>query len=188
MGKYDKNDNGKEILEIFLSSLGTTAMWGAATFCLDTTGNALCGRQAYTLFNSIGSSVEGTGEIGSANSVLLSTIGGTATFSTETGPEPVPVIFLEEDSSGNLHISDNNDYARVERNAEKIYDTFNKSHEPSESLNGLVIPTPELAARFKILSSEDKKTLYEALTALQEVLEEIENQKDDQARLEFKQK
>ena len=189
MGKYDKNDNGKEILEIFLSALGTTAMWGAATFCLDTTGNALCGRQAYTLFNSIGSSVEGTGEIGSANSALLSTIGGTATFSTETGPEPVPVIFLEEDSSGNLHISDNNDYARVERNAEKIYDTFNKTHEPSESLNGLVIPTPELAARLnKILSSEDKKTLYEALTALQEVLEEIENQKNNQARLEFKQK
>ena len=40
----------------------------------------------------------------------------------------------------------------------------------------------------KMLNGNDKKTLYEALTALQEVMEEIEKQKSDQAKLEFKQK
>lgn len=39
-----------------------------------------------------------------------------------------------------------------------------------------------------MLKGNDKKTLYEALTALQEVMEEIEKQKSDQAKLEFKQK
>lgn len=39
-----------------------------------------------------------------------------------------------------------------------------------------------------MLNGNDKKTLYETLTALQEVMEEIEKQKSDQAKLEFKQK
>ena len=96
---------------------------------------------------------------------------------------------LDDGNSSMFHLDDKKASSEIEKNAEKIYDTFNKSHEPSESLDGLVIPTPELAARLnKILSSEDKKTLYEALTALQEVLEEIEKQKSDQAKLEFKQK
>lgn len=187
MGKYDNKNSGKEALEIFLSSLGTTAMWGGATFSLDTSSNAFLGRQAYSLFNGIGSSLDGTGKTGSGNLFLLSTIGGTGTFSTETTEEPVPVIFLEEDSSGNLHISDNNDYARVERNAKLIYDRFNKSHDVGESVKGLIIPTSELAAKLnEILNNGDKKTLYEALTALQEVLEEIEKQKSSEMELNLK--
>lgn len=185
MSKYDEKHGAKEMI---LCCLATTAFHGGATFCLDTTSNELLGQQAFSLCNGVSSSLDGTGHTGIGNLVLLSTTGGISLYATPPDPEPIGIV-IGQDSSGNPYIKDNNDHARVERNAEKIYDTFNKSHEPSESLNGLVIPTPELAARLnKILSSEDKKTLYEALTALQEVLEEIENQKNNQARLELKQK
>ena len=76
------------------------------------------------------------------------------------------------ESSGNIYTRNNTDVAKVERNAEQIYDTFNKNHERQSSVSGLVVSNMEIAKRLDIiLKSNDKKTLYEALTALQEVLE-----------------
>lgn len=66
---------------------------------------------------------------------------------------------------------------------------FNSKHEKTSLTSGLVVPSVEIAKKLdKMLKGNDKKTLYEALTALQEVMEEIEKQKSDQAKLEFKQK
>ena len=51
----------------------------------------------------------------------------------------------------------------------------------------LVFPIVETAKKLdKMLNGSDKKILYEALTALQEVLEEIEKQKSSEMELSLK--
>ena len=60
-------------------------------------------------------------------------------------------------------------------------------------MNGVMIPTPELAKKLdEILKNNNKETLYQALTALQETIEEVEKQRireiarQDSAEMELK--
>lgn len=93
------------------------------------------------------------------------------------------------DSSGNIYTRNNTDVAKVERNAEQIYDTFNKNHERQESVSGLVVSNMEIAKKLEaILRSNDKKTLYEVLTGLQEVLEEKKLEEEQVIRLRLESK
>mgnify|MGYP000062720892 FL=1 len=93
------------------------------------------------------------------------------------------------DSSGNIYTRNNTDVAKVERNAEQIYDTFNKNHERQESVSGLVVSNMEIAKKLEaILRSNDKKTLYEVLTGLQEVLEEKKIGEEQVIRLRLESK
>ena len=151
----------------------SVALSGTSTCAVDTT----CGN---TLGVQILSSINESNQIGILPFIPTSTI---ATIS-------LLLFKSSSESSGTLDdIYDKTDYSSVERNAKLIYDKFNKTHDIDESISVLITPTPELARKLdEILKSGDKETLYEALTALQEVLKEIENQKSDQAKLEFKQK
>ena len=82
---------------------------------------------------------------------------------------------LDDGNSSMFHLDDKKASSEIEKNAEKIYDMFNSKHEKTSLTSGLVVPSVETAKKLdKMLNGNDKKTLYEALTALQEVMEEIE--------------
>lgn len=147
---------------LFESSLHTTANESTVPFSLT---------KGVTMTTSgVGELATDFGPIGSTGAMtglgcLTGTINGEA-----------PVLHVGDvriyKSSGNIYTDDNTDVAKVERNAEQIYDTFNKNHERQNSVSGLVVSNMEIAKRLDIiLKSNDKKTLYEVLTALQEVLE-----------------
>ena len=126
--------------------------------------------------------------IGSQFSLLLDTsnqsgISSAIPFSTLMGILLMPLSL----SSETLDMQDKTNYSSVERNAKLIYDRFNKTHEVDESISGLIIPTSELAERLdKILKSNDKNTLYETLTAIQEVLQEIQSDKEKEDAFQLK--
>ena len=70
--------------------------------------------------------------------------------------------------------------------AQGIYDTFNKGHDVSESANGVIVPSKELAMSLeRILNSGSKESMYQTLTALQEVIEE-QDSKEKSISLELK--
>lgn len=164
---------------LFESSLHTTANESTAPFSL-TKGTTMS-------TSGVGELATDFGPIGSTGAMTgLGCLTGTVRGEPDTLHVGDAEIF---DSSGNIYTRNNTDVAKVERNAEKIYDMFNSKHEKTSLTSGLVVPSVETAKKLdKMLNGNDKKTLYEALTALQEVLEEIEKQKSDQAKLEFKQK
>lgn len=151
---------------LFESSLHTTANESTAPFSL-TKGVTLTtsgvGEMA-TDFGPIGSTGAMTGLGG-----LTSTVNGEPNVINVGG-------FRIYNSSGYLYTDNNVDTTQVEKNAERIYDTFNKDHERQDSVSGLVVSNAELAKKLDIiLRSNDKKTLYEALTGLQEVLKELDD-------------
>lgn len=106
------------------------------------------------------------------SSILLS-LGTSTTTSSDGGG-----IVVYEDSFGNLHTSDKNNYKKIEERAQNIYDKYNKSHKTSKKPSIIIANTPEQAiALDELLSSGSKEELYVRLTALQMVLEEIEEEK-----------
>lgn len=151
---------------LFESSLHTTANESTAPFSLT---------KGVTLTTSgVGEMATDFGPIGSTGA--MTGLGGlTSTVSGE--PDVIHVGgFRIYNSSGYLYTDNNVDTTQVEKNAERIYDTFNKDHERQDSVSGLVVSNAELAKKLDIiLRSNDKKTLYEALTGLQEVLKELDD-------------
>ena len=92
---------------------------------------------------------------------------------------------IYEDSSGNIITREVKDSTRVEKNAEKIYDTFNKNHEVRDIDSGLMLPDEKTAIILdKLLKTGTKDQLYQALTALQEVLEEKDKEENITLKLE----
>ena len=126
-----------------------------------------------------------------AESLIITATGGGITTTAGTAEEP---IFrfpngkeVWKDSSGNMYTKDNKNYARVEKAAERIYDSFNGNHEIKCTESGLLLPNMELAEKLnEILKSNNKDTLYQALTAIQEVLEEKD--KEENITLKLKEK
>lgn len=91
----------------------------------------------------------------------------------------MPDTILEDGNSSMFHLDDKKASSEIEKNAEKIYDMFNSKHEKTSFTSGLVVPSAETAKKLdKMLNGSNKKTLYEALTALQEVIEEIDNREN----------
>ena len=154
----------------------TTTIVGVATTIVD------CAKGVFgsSLLGGTASSIDAVGGVG--NSLGIST---TLTLLENTTSSDIRCMtgvpyFLNGESIDDTTagIPDNKDYSKIEENAQKIYDTFNKSHEVRESVNGVMIPTPELAKKLdEILKSNNKETLYQALTALQETIEEVEKQR-----------
>ena len=86
---------------------------------------------------------------------------------------------LDDGNSSMFHLDDKRTSSEIEKNAEKIYDMFNSKHEKTSLPSGLVVPSVETAKKLdKMLNGNNKKTLYEALTALQEVMEEINDREN----------
>lgn len=150
------------LILLFESSLHTTANESTAPFSL-TKGSTMS-------TSGVGELATDFGPIGSTGAMT-----GLGCLTGTVKGEPVTLHVGDAEifgSSGNIYTRDNTDVAKVERNAEQIYDTFNKNHERQSSVSGLVVSNMEIAKRLDIiLKSNDKKTLYEVLTALQEVLE-----------------
>lgn len=115
------------------------------------------------------------------------TMGMTTTIgmliSTTSGePDVIHIGGLDiyEDSSGNIITRDVKDSSRVENNAEKIYNTFNKTHEIKDINSGLMIKDKDTARMLdELLKSGTKDQLYQALTAIQEVLEEEKDKEEN---------
>lgn len=81
-----------------------------------------------------------------------------------------------------VRTEDNNNYARVEARAQKIYDTFHKGHDIDYKPAVLIADTPERAQALSELFAmfNSKEEMYTYLTALQRVLEEmVEEKKKD---------
>lgn len=111
------------------------------------------------------------------SSILLS-LGATTTSGSDDGIIIVGIEHVYEDSLGNIHTSDKNNYKKIEERAQNIYDKYNKSHKVSKKPAIIIANTPEQAiALDELLSSGSKEELYVRLTALQMVLEEIEEEK-----------
>lgn len=164
---------------LFESSLHTTANESTAPFSL-TKGTTMS-------TSGVGELATDFGPIGSTGAMTgLGCLTGTVRGEPDTLHVGDAEIF---DSSGNIYTRNNTDVAKVERNAEQIYDTFNKNHERQESVSGLVVSNMEIAKKLEaILRSNDKKTLYEVLTGLQEVLEEKKIGEEQVIRLRLESK
>ena len=164
---------------LFESSLHTTANESTVPFSLT---------KGVTMTTSgVGELATDFGPVGSTGAMT-----GLGCLTGTVNGEP-PVLHVGDvriyKSSGNIYTDDNTDVAKVERNAEQIYDTFNKNHERQESVSGLVVSNMEIAKKLEvILRSNDKKTLYEVLTGLQEVLEEKKIEEEQVIRLKLESK
>lgn len=167
------------VILLFESSLHTTANESTAPFSL-TKGTTMS-------TSGVGELATDFGPIGSTGAMTgLGCLTGTVRGEPDTLHVGDAEIF---DSSGNIYTRNNTDVAKVERNAEQIYDTFNKNHERQESVSGLVVSNMEIAKKLEaILRSNDKKTLYEVLTGLQEVLEEKKIGEEQVIRLRLESK
>lgn len=167
------------VILLFESSLHTTANESTAPFSL-TKGTTMS-------TSGVGELATDFGPIGSTGAMTgLGCLTGTVRGEPVTLHVGDAEIF---DSSGNIYTRNNTDVAKVERNAEQIYDTFNKNHERQESVSGLVVSNMEIAKKLEvILRSNDKKTLYEVLTGLQEVLEEKKIGEEQVIRLRLESK
>lgn len=167
------------VILLFESSLHTTANESTAPFSL-TKGTTMS-------TSGVGELATDFGPIGSTGAMTgLGCLTGTVRGEPDTLHVGDAEIF---DSSGNIYTRNNTDVAKVERNAEQIYDTFNKNHERQELVSGLVVSNMEIAKKLEaILRSNDKKTLYEVLTGLQEVLEEKKLEEEQVIRLRLESK
>lgn len=167
------------VILLFESSLHTTANESTAPFSL-TKGTTMS-------TSGVGELATDFGPIGSTGAMTgLGCLTGTVRGEPVTLHVGDAEIF---DSSGNIYTRNNTDVAKVERNAEQIYDTFNKNHERQESVSGLVVSNMEIAKKLEaILRSNDEKTLYEVLTGLQEVLEEKKIGEEQVIRLRLESK
>lgn len=164
---------------LFESSLHTTANESTAPFSLT--------KGATMSTSGVGELATDFGPVGSTGAMT-----GLGCLTGTVRGEPVTLHVGDAEifeSSGNIYTRNNTDVAKVERNAEQIYDTFNKNHERQESVSGLVVSNMEIAKRLDIiLKSNDKKTLYEVLTGLQEVLEEKKIEEEQVIRLKLESK
>lgn len=136
------------VILLFESSLHTTANESTAPFSL-TKGTTMS-------TSGVGELATDFGPIGSTGAMTgLGCLTGTVRGEPDTLHVGDAEIF---DSSGNIYTRNNTDVAKVERNAEQIYDTFNKNHERQESVSGLVVSNMEIAKKLEaILRSNDKK-------------------------------
>lgn len=169
----------------------TTTIAGIATTIVDCAKGVF----GFSLFGGTASTIDAVGGVGNSLGISTTLTALESTTSSDirfmTGiPYFLNVESIDDTTAG---IPDNKDYSKVEENAQKIYDTFNKTHKVREGVNGIMIPTPELARKLdEILKSNNKETLYQALTALQETIEEVEKQdnkeisRQDSAEMELK--
>lgn len=78
-----------------------------------------------------------------------------------------------------IHLDDKKASSEIGKNAEKIYDIFDSGHERQSSISGLIVPSVETARKLdEILKNNNKERIYETLTALQEVIEDIVKDED----------
>lgn len=169
-------ENSSDDVKLILT---TSALSGISTYATDTA----CGNTIQAQTSTLLSRTEQSGVPTFVPLTTIGLIGGLSSLLSivESG--------MYGSAPASSEIYDKTDYSSVERNAKLIYDRFNKTHEVDESISGLIIPAPELAEKLdKILKSNDKNTLYETLTAIQEVLQEAEKQQNNEMKLEFKQK
>lgn len=109
--------------------------------------------------------------------LILLDIGLGITFSPTVG-----TLDSSEEPDLIIRTEDNNNYAKVEARAQKIYDTFHKGHNIDYKPAVLIVDTPERAQALSELFSmfNSKEEMYTYLTALQMVLEEmVEEKKKD---------
>lgn len=124
---------------------------------------------------------------GPTETVGMTTTIGMLISTTSGEPDVIHIGGLDiyEDSSGNIITRDVKDSSRVENNAEKIYNTFNKTHEIKDIDSGLMIKDKDTARMLdELLKSGTKDQLYQALTAIQEVLEEKDKEENITLKLE----
>lgn len=198
--KNNKEEKRKEVLKdkgesalaygvIFGGVAGITLLFESS---LHTTANE--STAPFSLTKGVTMSTSGVGELATDFGPIGSTgaMTGLGCLTGTVRGEPVTLHVGDAEifeSSGNIYTRNNTDVAKVERNAEQIYDTFNKNHERQESVSGLVVSNMEIAKKLEvILRSNDKKTLYEVLTGLQEVLEEKKLEEEQVIRLRLESK
>ena len=134
-------------------------------------------------FSTLESSTEAFNALGPLKSTLMfasvdtsSSISLATTSTPYEWNSPFDTFFDKDDSL--IRFEDNNHSAVIE-NAEKLYDILDSSHERQSSVSGLIVPSVETAKKLdEILKSNNKKRMYETLTALQEVVEDIEKDED----------
>ena len=185
----DKGENALAYGVIFGGVAGITLLFESS---LHTTANE--STAPFSLTKGVTMSTSGVGELATDFGPIGSTgaMTGLGCLTGTVRGEPVTLHVGDAEifeSSGNIYTRNNTDVAKVERNAEQIYDTFNKNHERQESVSGLVVSNMEIAKKLEvILRSNDKKTLYEVLTGLQEVLEEKKLEEEQVIRLRLESK
>ena len=196
--KNNKEEKRKETLkdkggDLFAIGAALASLIGIFYSCETSSQEFLSeSTQPFSLTKGLGMSAKeggmSTTENGPTETCGMTTTIGLISSTIEGEPPVLHIGDIEifEDSSGNIHINDENDYARVEHRAQGIYDTFNKGHEVSESANGVIVPSKELAMSLeRILNSGSKESMYQTLTALQEVIEE-QDSKEKSISLELK--
>lgn len=135
-------------------------------------------------FSTLESSTEAFNALGSLKSTLMfasvdtsSSISLATTSTPYEWNSPFDTFFDKDDSL--IRLEDNNNHSAVIENAEKIYDIFDSGHERQSSVSGLIVPSVETARELdEILKSNNKERIYETLTALQEVIEDIVKDED----------
>lgn len=133
-------------------------------------------------FSTLESSTEAFNALGPLKSTLALSSSSSLLGSPFSTTIPYPWAGTEPSScDGNslTYTMDKNNHSLVEKNAEKIYDIFDSGHERQSSVSGLVVPSVETAKKLdEILKGNNKERIYETLTALQEVVEDIEKDED----------
>lgn len=135
-------------------------------------------------FSTLESSTEAFNFLGPLKSTLALS-SSTTSLNTSSGTiypydyaMPADTI-LDDGNSSMFHLDDKKASSEIGKNAEKIYDILDSSHERQSSVSGLIVPSVETAKKLdEILKSNNKKRMYETLTALQEVVEDIEKDED----------
>lgn len=135
-------------------------------------------------FSTLESSTEAFNSLGPFKSTLALS-SSTISLNTSSGTiypydyvMPADTI-LDDGNSSMFHLDDKKASSEIGKNAEKLYDILDSSHERQSSVSGLIVPSVETAKKLdEILKSNNKKRMYETLTALQEVVEDIEKDED----------
>lgn len=174
-----KNDNGNEALAAALACtfglpVGTAAVIGGSGLVETTT------EQSFTGIVEPFSIINGSGlPNGSQDLFSILTLTYVADSVTGLSADPEIIVFLTEDKRK---------YTKIEQTAERIYNTFNSNHEIKTAEMGLLLPDIETAKRLEdVLKNGTKEEVYQALTALQELLEE-EKDKEEKITLKLKEK
>ena len=96
-----------------------------------------------------------------------------------SGSSDGDVIIIDEDSSGNIVIRDENDYADIEKHATEVYNKFYKGDDKVEKLRRkpLVLKGDDIAAFNEIMNTYDARDLYFYICALQRsIIKRLENE------------
>lgn len=182
------DDNDSIITKLLLNTTTTTTASTTFSSFVELAEYLIKGAITFSTIQSTTGMLNALGPV-KGSLALLSSVASTNTSSGTMYPYDYifPTDTTLDNQSSLLHINDNKEYLEVERNAEKIYDFLDREHEKQSSVSGLVVPSMETAKKLdEILRKDDKKTMYEALTALQEIIQEIQNDKEREDTFQLK--